>query len=230
MYEEIVIKGQIPLTLQKFDWVNKEIKQTKLYKSNPIQENHYFINQVNIVHKVWSLYTCTRSDGITCTDKILPGFYIRTALSKFQFSEYLDCSSNPATLPSGQWRWDTDCPSPPPHTGGLYDVCQTSSQWHCHLMSLLERPLERGTQRTKVRYRNQSKWGQFNLLTPKADVYIKLIYDFYRWKVVLRTKTIPSKQKINRNMCLDYVIKICTCTSIDDQVPVDKKFVIAEVQ
>lgn len=29
-------------------------------------------------------------------------------------------------------------------------------------------------------------------------------------------------------MCLDYVIKICTW--IDDQVPVDKKFVIAEVQ
>lgn len=70
--------------------------------------------------------------------------------------------------------------------------------------------------------------NEVNLLIPKTDVYIKLIYDFYRWKVVLRTKTIPSKQKINRNMCLDYVIKICTW--IDDQVPVHKKFVIAEVQ
>lgn len=29
-------------------------------------------------------------------------------------------------------------------------------------------------------------------------------------------------------MCLDYVIKICTL--IDEQEPVDKKFVIAEVQ
>lgn len=65
-----------------------------------------------------------------------------------------------------------------------------------------------------------------NLLIPKTDVYIKLIYDFYRRKLVLRTKTIPSGKK--KNMCLDYVIKICTL--IDEQEPVDKKFVIAEVQ
>lgn len=55
------------------------------------------------------------------------------------------------------------------------------------------------------------------------------MYDFYRWKLVLRTKTIPSKNKIKIRTCvyIDYVIKICTW--IDEQVPVDKKFVIAEV-